>query len=665
MRRVFWAMLCASLTALGGCDKVPIVDINAAFSLADAVWFEDEHTLFVFYQVGAEQGIEPQSLIELSYRTDAEAFPWTPLASIHPVHLHVPVDCGSKQRCGSWSLKLEHVPRDVGLRLRYHPQGSVVLPTNAALSVVATGPAYSNRSMVVYGVFDETNTHVQWRARHTFPNLRNEVVEGFGLRRKFRISDATSGDVPMQLSDNPYWYAASECLGTALGNAPLETFDRAIFEPAELSVLLSTHSTVCAQSRVTDGKGSFDAIAVARKNPEVRPAFPVLRSPVRSVNRVNFLLKPCNQTISNQHLVMQEQRLLLTESPAATICLDGWQSSGFAASLSSQFQAAINATRTQGSDMVLTLAFHHDDETGQLAAVLADALARVLIPERDKSTPRAVGAFVFDSYGRMLPRSELLPLVLWCPAINIPDLDVIDSVSERTCALVPDTPDLLLGPFQFSTLPVLPTRLQYLNYIRKYSEAQAGSIKKIDIWAPQLTATSINFPIGDTGVATFFNNEIITPAPSDALSYCPPLDSNQLPVLVFRTPTNGGLLESLPEVHLAAPQPAYALGLVWDSPFRLHVTYETVLGGSLNAFGLSVPFGIRNTATKDFASSIWQVESFDLSAVLKQCTRFCDFPTFDSSGVYQVNAPFRSTYGSRCYLPLFPKLSDGGFPSDP
>ena len=46
---------CAPGVSCGG--KQPIADINAGFTLADASWFEDEQTLFIFYSVSAEQGV--------------------------------------------------------------------------------------------------------------------------------------------------------------------------------------------------------------------------------------------------------------------------------------------------------------------------------------------------------------------------------------------------------------------------------------------------------------------------------------------------------------------------------------------------------------------------------------------------------------------------------
>jgi hypothetical protein len=651
------ASLSVTLAGFAACDKVPLTDINASFSLADAVWFEDEQTLFIFYRAQAEQGIEPVSLMELSYRTDTELVPWTPVEALTPVHTHVPVDCGAYNRCGSWSLKVPNVPREVGLRLRYHPKGSLALTANVALTVVSSGPAYTNRSLAVYGVFDEPNLHVQWRARHTFPNLHNEQVQELGLRRKFTVADMFTGDVPAAGLDNPYWYAVPDCVGRPLGWAVVSTNERASFSDRELPVSASNETTVCGRSTVTDAKGTFDAVAVARKNPYVKPAFPVLRSPVKSVSAVGFMLKICNRTISAEHLAMQENRLLLTGAPV--ICIDGWQQPNFADSLATQFKTAIDLARPQGLDVVLTLALHHDDETGKLASTLSDALQTVLVPERDKATPRAVGAVVFDSYGGGVTRPELKPLVLWCPA-------TITTATPLTqaCALLPDFPDIMLGPFKFNQLPLLPSRKQFLDFIAKYSAAEAGTMKKLTFTAPEHTAVSQNFA-SEFGVVTFFNNELITPAFEDAFSYCSPSDPGAQNV-VFRTAALPSPLplSQLPEFHRVAAQPAYYLGLAWDSPFLLHADYESVVAGAATAFSFSVPFGIRSPGEKYYGSQLWKQAEFDLTKVLLQCTRFCDFPTFNGD-VYEVLAPFRTTYETQCYAPVFPKPGDGGFPHDP
>jgi hypothetical protein len=312
------------------------------------------------------------------------------------------------------------------------------------------------------------------------------------------------------------------------------------------------------------------------------------------------------------------------------------------------------------------LALHHDDASGQLAGVIETALEQVLPFERDKSSPRVSGAFVFDSFGYAVVRSPLKHLVLWCPANQGDDLDRLPSAAQRSCPLLPDNPDLNLGPFRFSSLPILPTRAQYLTFIGKYSGAQAGRMRELLFLAPERTPISQNVQAGDFGVATFFNNEILTAAPSDAFSYCRSEDPRASAV-AFRTALSPDPLplELLPEVHQEVPKSSYGLGLLWDFPFLLRLEYEVFLAGAASAFSLTVPFGISGTDQAYYGTELWQGGEFPLSNTLLQCTRFCDHPTFDSAGVYNAGTSFRGSYRKQSYRPRYPVTGDGGFPLDP
>ena len=535
----------AALVLTAGCGKVPISDIEAAFTLADATWFEQEETLFVFYRLEAQQGLGAQSQLEVTYTTDDVALPWTALGKLTSVHTHLPVDCGVNGRCGSLSLAVAKAPRQVGLRLRYHVDGALTLDAPTNLNLIHTGPPYSNRSLLVYGVFDQANARLQWRARHTFPTLRNQEVEALGLRRSLRIDDPGYGDIDEQ-SGNPYGYAfASDCPAnqTALAWSAVQTQDRAAFAPESLPLAASMAPVVCARATVTDAKGTFTAPALARKNPQVAPAFPTLRSPVKSDTAIGYLLRPCNRTLSAEQRAMQVQRLLLGD---AEICIDDWQTPGFATRLAARLRTQVDLVRALGHDMVLSLALHHDDTSGQLEGLVEQALEQILPFERDKTSPRVSGALVFDSYAYTVVRTDLARLVLWCPA-NLPGsaLDQLPTNAQRSCPIQPDLPELALGPFRFSNLPILPTRDQYLTFIGKYSEGQAGTMKRLTFLAPERTPVSDNVPVGSFGIATFFNDELLTASPADAFSYCASLSTTAN--VAFRLPGS------------ASPQPLSAL----------------------------------------------------------------------------------------------------------
>ncbi|MFL5320121.1 MAG: hypothetical protein ACJ790_10740, partial [Myxococcaceae bacterium] len=368
----------------------------------------------------------------------------------------------------------------------------------------------------------------------------------------------------------------------------------------------------------------------------------------------------------DDHRAMQVQRLQLENSPE--ICIDDWQTPGFADSLAAKFRTRIDAERTVGDDMVLTFSIHHDDTTGQLDALIEQALNQILPFEANKSSPRVVGAFVFDSFGHTIGVDALKRLVLWCPA-NLPakDLDTIPGNSVRDCPAVPDQPDLVVGPIKLNQAPILPTRDQYLTFIGKYGVAQAGKMKTLTFRAPVLTPLSVNVPIGEFGVATFFNNEVVTAASTDKFSYCADEDGSSAPI-VFRVPALSPdplPLSALPEFQAQFPQTNYALGLAWDFPYLLRLDYEVVVAGAASAYSFTVPFGIATTNTKTAGTEVWSQSEFPIGKALIRCTRFCDHPTFDSDEVYNVGLAFDPTFRGQCYRPKFPRVGDDGFPHDP
>jgi len=673
-----------------GCSKVPLYDVAASFSRADAAWFDEEDTLFFFYEVSAEQGIGEPSVVEVTWATDTERVDWTPIENFPTVHRHVDIDCGLNARCGSTSIAVSDPPREVDIRLRYHRDGELALDADTAFNAVGPGPAHTHRSLVVYGVFDETNQLVQWRGRHQFPTLRNMQATQLGLRRQITVNDIHFGSARSDAENNPYDYGVpcpSSFIQTQL--AAVDTDLRAVFHPEPLPIEASTAAASCASATVSDATGTFTTDAWARKNPETRPAFPVLRSPVDDARVIPFFLAPCTRTIHRGHEQMQRQRLQMDEADVETTCTEGWDDPAWASSLAAQFSAAIEAQRPRGDDMVLVVGVHRDEDG--VAAAIEDALELVVPEERHRSSPRVSGAFVFDSTARGLQLDTLTQSVLWCPTV-FPDSPAdVTSTAALTCAVAPDEPDFELGPFTFAALPILPSRRMYLDFINTYSQRQAGEVKSLWYRTPRFATTSDHVDLGEFGVVTFLNDERIPAEPPDQFSYCAP--KNPTPV-VFRsdfmdTPDfeliidevcDDGLipedfcetlslgllpLELLPEWHDQFNEANYELGLFWDFPFLLRMRFDSYSAGSVSAFGLSVPFGLAQNGQTYLGTETWLDEEILLDDILTQCTRFCGHATFDSAGVYHVTDPFWPTYASSCYLPDYPAPGDGGFPRDP
>ena len=183
---------------------------------------------------------------------------------------------------------------------------------------------------------------------------------------------------------------------------------------------------------------------------------------------------------------MQINRAQLMGEPE--ICTDSFRDASFPDVVAARLRARIDAVRADGKDMVLVLAIHHNELKGVLNAQLESALMKILPAENTRSSPRVSGAFIFDSLQYDILTPALRTLVLWCPAtIGGEDLDKIPSIAQRTCPAQPDFPDINIGPFKVGTLPILATRPQYLTFIKKYSEGQAGRVTKLTFFAPERT----------------------------------------------------------------------------------------------------------------------------------------------------------------------------------
>jgi hypothetical protein len=464
---------------------------------------------------------------------------------------------------------------------------------------------------------------------------------------------------------NPYGYGlAGGCPNdfVALGWDERGSNERAFFDPNEMPRSASTSAHVCAAATVTDARATFTTSALAQKNPEVESAFPSLQSPVEVATPIRFMLQTCNDIVSERHRQMQLQRLRLDDGDV--VCIDDFATRDFSLRLARLLQDAVDTERVAGRDMILLIGLNRRDANNAVATAVEVALGLVVDEESDQSSPRLAGAMVFDSAAHGIATPQVGRFVLWCPAETVGnDLDEINDTSLRSCAVQLDQ-ELRLGPIRLAALPILPTRRQYETFVDRYSEGLAGNMRSLEFRAPTRTAVSDNVALGNFGVATFFNNEAITANVDDAFSFCADGPSA---AVVFRI---DGVPDILPiavlaDVQEAFPQPRYELGLAWDFPYYVHLEYEAFVAGAATVAGLTIPFGPGSPAEQFLGGAQWFAESVDLRDVLLRCSRFCQNPTFDSAGVYNVLSPFDQVFRNQCYVAEFPEVSDGGFPIDP
>ena len=238
------------------------------------------------------------------------------------------------------------------------------------------------------------------------------------------------------------------------------------------------------------------------------------------------------------------------------------------------------------------------------------------------------------------------------------------TLASLACAIFLDDPNLSFGPFTVGGLPIFPSRDLYQRFVDIYSEAQAGEMKSLVFRGPQLPASAEHVNVPPFGVATFFNDEVITAGPEDAFSHC---ESDEYGGFLFRSQLSPGLLplQALPQWHHLTCEATYELGVVWDFPYVARIEFEAIGAIAISAFSASLPFGIPYDTRADFGGQLWLDEEIPLRRTLAHCRRHCDHPTFAAARVYQVPADFRTTYASTCFAPAYPARGDSGFPHDP
>jgi hypothetical protein len=217
--------------------------------------------------------------------------------------------------------------------------------------------------------------------------------------------------------------------------------------------------------------------------------------------------------------------------------------------------------------------------------------------------------------------------------------------------------------------------------VARYGEGAVGETTKITVLAPRRGADARDVvlgsfaadgndlidpfsPFSSTDIATFFDDEYLTLLPEERLSVCAGQASGNV-VAQAEAAEPAVPLDALPALHVGDPRPRYQLGLRWDGAFYLRFDYRAVLGSATEVVGLTLPLSPSLPGAVSFREELWTAATFDLRDELQKCRRFCDHPTFDSAGIYQVQALFSPAYENDCYAPRFPTPADGGFPDDP
>jgi hypothetical protein len=88
------------------------------------------------------------------------------------------------------------------------------------------------------------------------------------------------------------------------------------------------------------------------------------------------------------------------------------------------------------------------------------------------------------------------------------------------------------------------------------------------------------------------------------------------------------------------------VGLQWTNPFIGTFSYSIPVKGSVFTV---IPISITGKTTQKLGDPVWSKPVWNMTPLMQKCLRNCEHPSFDESGVYQINDLW--VYSNICTTP--------------
>lgn len=647
-------LLSLALGAFSCQDKVPFERLETSYPLFQSYWYESEATTYIFYQLESSRRIRDEAVVE--YSLDGEN--WTDIALATNVQQHESVDCGPRVRCGSISLASQEAPASTHLRYRFHREGELADSTVNFISPVRIQRGSHSRSFFVFGIFDETNSFIQWRGRNDFPGLSHEQAVFYGLRRPYKLSGLRVQNQSSEVSRlNPSLYASSStCEGSEQPASELRSpagDDLWLFFRIE-----DIYPQACMNVETVDAKGPFSAPALARKNPVLAPINQKLTLGFTEALQIPFVFASC-QNPDAAYLQFQKDRLGMPEHPT-DLCLE---STNFNPSYLRQLIGERIAAARRSSNKTLALLFvlHYTDAAvgSSVALIMMQTLGALL---DETLYPRVAATLVYDSFPPLIDPINFDSSLIWCPTLG----SIEETQTLFSCYFQPAK--IVVGPIELKTSPYLPDYASYRELDKDQKEGAA--IEKLSILAPSEPLGFERLDVLEEGTSynVYHPSDRLQVGASDYLNFCP--ENDRTGAFIFREISGvppseqvspSSRLIELPRYQNSNPQlRTFEIGLGLPYPFFVHLQYRS--SAALGPKGLSGYIAIqgKSVISDELGAAVIQNQDFNLLGVLNRCTRFCRHPAFDDAGSYLASRAWHEEFQTRCYNPLIPKLPVGG-----
>ena len=287
--------------------KQGLVTLTASSEINNTYWYELENTFYHFYKIRI-----PDQLIfkgQLQFKLEDN---WVNVQDITSKFQHLPVSCGEKYICGSYSLDRSAQASAVTLRFNYTEDSSYYEYFESEnINIDSSSPKPT--SFEVYGSFDKLNTSINWLSRNTFPDVSNAQINELGLVREYVLNNRVEITTDIAKDNaNPTLFTINEsCAGSS--NTSVATND--ISTPYWDQYLIANDDNIhglCAEGYLNLLKDSFSFRAIARKNPITRDFGQDLSLRFSSSKVLKISFQDCNKTPGWDYFDFQKDQLLVT-----------------------------------------------------------------------------------------------------------------------------------------------------------------------------------------------------------------------------------------------------------------------------------------------------------------------------------------------------------------
>ncbi len=633
------------LLGLWACHSKTGLVSNTLKPLAlHAYYYEGEQTLFVFYSLQKPDNFKQAGALEWSTSRRGDQT-WQDVATGSWVHSHRQTSCGEGLICNSFSVSMKTNPSTLSLRYRYDEGGQDA----DVFFIPVARMAATQKSFLIFGSFANDQRSVVWEGRHLFPDLSQEDVARFGLVRTFSVNEthALAMSLQPELTNSTLYDSIETCPGLLLNSSVLKgTTLEGLWVPRLVpDESVTPYSGVCAKTEVVIGTGNYAAVAFARKNPIVESLPGKLGIEVAEAQPVNLVLAPCTSPTDPNYLSFQMQEMLMPKD-TPSICWD-------AADFASNWQTLMNRLLSENPSVpkYLRLVWHHSLEGKKRLPV--ESAIDTLLSQLYQSFPKLAGTFLYDSSLRASRNPELFRYTVWCRLDSTVEDDNADYcgllLSKRN-----QDPTVSLDTNVFPTLAEFNANGNFKN----------NTVEKMQVYAPVRGEGVRILPFsagnGPGYFGTFYTGDVLNLLATDRLSYCNKNDS--VGNFAFLTaPDNDqpglpaiGPLAGLSRNHeLRNKDSTYNIGMTWTNPFLVALDIrQKIKVNAIVKFILNIPDALQSQ--QSFGETLWYQGSYSYDAVLTRCSRYCEHPAYDSTGIYHYESTWNQEYGTRCYEPKIP-----------